>query len=357
MRKTLKLSILVLLCGVLSTKILFALPDDWPEDKIIVLPDMGSKHIVSAIKSAKKSIDLTLYHLDDKEVINEFINAKKKGVNVRVILNKPNLYPSPFQTTINEETEKILASHFIETHYLVDHQYTLTHSKFMIIDNDYAIVQTFNYDDFNFKKARNFGLTIEDKKQVSALSKIFEKDFNGKSAENDTQVLNLWNEEKIILGPEKQRTLISDLLKTTKESVLIYQQDLSDSEFGKILVALAKEKKTVNVLMVPVPFGGIDNNRINQTKITAFGGEFRFHPKTKLYIHAKVILIDPGEENEQMYVGSCNLWPEALSGNRELGIVTRDKLSIQSVYKTFQSDWQTALAYEEAKLIDDTSNK
>jgi len=85
MRKILKTSVFLLLYGFLSTKVLLALPEDWPKDKIIVLPDMGSKHIVSAIKSAKKSIDLTLYHLDDKEVINEFINAKKRNVNVRVI--------------------------------------------------------------------------------------------------------------------------------------------------------------------------------------------------------------------------------------------------------------------------------
>jgi hypothetical protein len=154
----------------------------------------------------------------------------------------------------------------------------------MIIDQDYAIVQTFNYDDFNFKKARNFGLTIEDKKQVSALSEIFENDFNEKSSENDKKVLALWSDEKIILGPKKQRTSISNLLRSTKKSVYIYQQDLSDPEIGKILVALVKEKKTVNVLMVPEPFGDIDNNRINQTKITASGGEFRFHPKNKLYI-------------------------------------------------------------------------
>jgi phosphatidylserine/phosphatidylglycerophosphate/cardiolipin synthase-like enzyme len=57
-----------------------------------------------------------------------------------------------------------------------------------------------------------------------------------------------------------------------------------------------------------------------------------------------------------MYVGSCNLWPEAISGNRELGMVTKDKLPIQSVYKTFQNDWETAVAYEEAKLKSITKN-
>ncbi len=100
--------------------------------------------------------------------------------------------------------------------------------------------------------------------------------------------------------------------------------------------------------MSPEPFGGIDNNRINQTIITSSGGAYRFKPKNELYIHAKVILIDP-EENGQLYVGSCNLWPEALSRNREFGVVIKDNPQIQAVYDTFKKDWESALSYDEAK--------
>jgi cardiolipin synthase A/B len=341
-----KLSVFFLLYTIDCSTALLALPSGWPENKILILPDMGRHPILTAIKSAKKSIDITGYHLDDPQVIEELIQSRRKGIRIRLILQKPYLYPSPFDNKINEATSIKLKNHGIETHFLEDYRYPLVHYKLMIIDNEYAIVQNFNYEDRNFK-ARNFGLTIENKEQVQALSKIFENDYNGKSLENDKESLTLWNKTRIILGPLYQRKLIMDLLRSAKSSIHIYQQDLCDPEMGKLLSSLAKEGKKIEVIMVPAPFGGVDSNRINQTIITASGGQFRFKPKNELYIHAKVILIDP-EKKGQMYIGSCNFWSECLSRNRELGVVTNNKSQIQVVYDTFKKDWQSSYSYDEA---------
>ena len=153
---------------------------------------MGAKPIVSAINTAERSIDLCLYHLDAEEVIDALIKEKKRDLRIRIILNKPNLFPAPFQTTINEETAKKLKENSIDVHFLPDFKYTLTHYKLMIVDSDYALVQTFNFDDFNFKQARNFGLTIEDKDQVKALETIFDNDYQGKPEDNDRETLDMF---------------------------------------------------------------------------------------------------------------------------------------------------------------------
>jgi phosphatidylserine/phosphatidylglycerophosphate/cardiolipin synthase-like enzyme len=323
------------------------LPSDWPKNGVLVLPDMGSTPILNAIRSAQVSIDVALYHLDDPAAIDALIDAKQRGVNVRVILHKPHLYPEPFKNSINEETSEKLKKHGITTHFLKDFYYTLTHYKVMIIDNDYALIQTFNFDDFNFNKARNFALTLQNKEQVEALQQIFDNDYRGQSAENDEEVQRLRDDLKIILGPRQQRETFVGFLRTAKKSVYIYQQDLSDPEIGQVLVDLAKEGKKVHVLMVPVPFGGIDHNRINQTLIQGAGGQFRFKPKSELYIHAKVALIDPEGEG-QVYIGSCNFWPEALSRNREIGVISDNPSHIEAVFTIFKKDWQSSLGYEEA---------
>jgi len=348
-----KFILFVLVYGALLGSGVASLPVGWPENKVLILPDMGSRFIVSAVKSAHKSIDLALYHLDDPEVIDELIKASQKGVKVRVLLNKPDLYPSPFETKINKGTSEKLSKHGIEIHFLEDYKYALTHFKFMIIDMEFALVQTFNYDDLNFNKARNFGLTLEDKSQVAALSRIFENDFTQKSAKNDKETLRLWKENGLILGPVNQRKLMTNLLRSAKSSIYIYQQDISDPEIGQLLASLAKKGKKIKILMVPAPFGGLDNNRLNQTIITASGGEYRYrpnNPKSELYIHAKVVLIDP-EQGGQLYVGSCNFWPEALSRSRELGVVTRDKAQVRAVFDVFKKDWQSALSYDEANAL------
>jgi phosphatidylserine/phosphatidylglycerophosphate/cardiolipin synthase-like enzyme len=325
---------------------LSARPPGWPEDNILVLPDMGSSPIISAIRSAKKSIDLMLYHLDDTQIIDQLIHAKKERVSVRVILHKPDLYPAPFENRINTETVEKLTHHGIQTHFLPDHMYTLTHSKFMIIDEEYAIIQTFNYDDFNFQEARNFGILVDNKDQVQSLAHLFNNDYNSQPHLNDDNISHL-RTSNIILGPVHQREYVKEFLQSAHHSIYIYQQDLSDPEVGETLISLSKKGIKVHVLMTPVPFGGIDNNRINHTKIMAFGGKCRFKPKADLYIHAKVVLIDPESEG-QMYLGSCNFWPEALSNNRELGLIVQNKNSIQSVFDVFKRDWESAQSYSQA---------
>ncbi|MBY0293666.1 MAG: hypothetical protein K2W92_10325 [Alphaproteobacteria bacterium] len=122
MNRLIRVFVLLSVYFFLPIHFLVALPHDWPENKIIVLPEMGNSPILSAIKSAKKSIDFALYHLDDSSIIDALIKSKKDGVNVRVTLNKPNLYPSPFETKINEATAKTLSKNDIKIHFLEDHK-------------------------------------------------------------------------------------------------------------------------------------------------------------------------------------------------------------------------------------------
>ena len=322
-------------------------PTDWPKDGVLIMPDMKSAPILSAIKNAQKSIDLTQYHLDDEGVINQLIDARKRGVQVRIILNKPGLFPPPFATVINEASSKKLAEGGIETHYLKDFQYGLVHYKFMIIDNDYALIQTFNFDPFNFNEARNFGITVENPKVIATLSSIFQNDYSGESQKNDDNALSFFEKDNLILGPQNQRKVMLQFLASAKKSIYIYQQDLSDPEVGELLRKAALDGKKVRILMTPSPFGGHDLNGINRTFIAAAGGAFRFKPKSELYIHAKVALIDP-EDSGRMYVGSCNFWPEALGRNREIGIVTNNVTQVQRVFSVFNKDWDSSLSYDEA---------
>lgn len=345
-----KLIFALLLMFVHSSTLLYAKPPkSWPEDGILVFPDSGKAPIVQAINEAKISIDLALYRLEDSETVKALVEAKKRGVEVRVILQKAKLYPEPFSNPKNEEIANELKTGNIITHYNTDHAYILNHYKFMVIDKEYALVQTLNYDDFNFNKARNFAISIENSEQISILLTIFENDYNGKSSQNDNEAMNWWKKSHIILGPQDQRNIITDFLKSAKASVYIYQQDLSDAKIGKALREIAKDGKKVHVLMPPAPFGGIDFNRSNQTQISDGGGEFRFLPKPELYIHAKVILIDPEEkEGGKALIGSCNLWSQALDVQRELGVITENTSQVKKIFGVFQKDWEKGMSYDEA---------
>jgi cardiolipin synthase len=319
-------------------------PSDWPEDELFVFPNTNSKSILSAIREAKAFIDVGIYRLEDKEILNNLIDAKRRGVEVRIILQKPNLYPEPFANSQNEETENILSSYGINTHYLPEHKYILTHYKFIIFDKSYALVQTLNYDSFNLTKARNFALATNNKLQVKALNEIFDNDFSNKTDLNDKNSMQFWKTCNIIIGPNNQQEAITELLKSAKYSVWIYQQDITDSHLASIIRNISLEGKDVKILMTPTPFGGIDLNRINHTLIETAGGKTRFLTKEDLYIHAKVIIID-AHNNGKAYIGSCNFWNQALIKQRELGIVTTKDVTLSKISAIFESDWQKAIFY------------
>ena len=54
---------------------------------IIILPDDTKKPIVDAIDAAKSSIKIKMFVFSDPDLINAVIAAKKRGINVQVMLN------------------------------------------------------------------------------------------------------------------------------------------------------------------------------------------------------------------------------------------------------------------------------
>jgi phosphatidylserine/phosphatidylglycerophosphate/cardiolipin synthase-like enzyme len=55
--------------------------------------------------------------------------------------------------------------------------YTLNHSKIILIDNEELIISTGNFSSSNFKYNRDLFIFSKDKNIVSSFLKIFNKDF------------------------------------------------------------------------------------------------------------------------------------------------------------------------------------
>jgi phosphatidylserine/phosphatidylglycerophosphate/cardiolipin synthase-like enzyme len=54
---------------------------------LIVLPDDSAKPILDAINDAKKSLRVKMFVFSDPELLKAVIAAKKRGVDVRIMLN------------------------------------------------------------------------------------------------------------------------------------------------------------------------------------------------------------------------------------------------------------------------------
>lgn len=58
-------------------------------------PQSGVAPVLQLIQQARKSIDLTTYELTDQQVEAALVSAEKRGVDVRVLLNRKD----PFEST------------------------------------------------------------------------------------------------------------------------------------------------------------------------------------------------------------------------------------------------------------------
>ena len=102
---------------------------------------------------------------------------------------------------------------------------------------------------------------------------------------------------------------------------------------------------------MPFPFGGDkDANIPNQILMRKAGVDFGLN--NKLYIHAKIIIID----NKEMYLGSGNFYAPAIDQTRELGISITNPKQIKIVRDQFEKDWSQS-TINPNRHVDDKQEK
>ena len=96
----------------------------------------GAAMIIKAIGEAKKSIKVQAYSFTNADIAKALVDAKKRGVEVRIVLDK------------SQETEKYSSATFFANAGLpvrIDDDFAIAHSKVMILDDEHVITGSFNF--------------------------------------------------------------------------------------------------------------------------------------------------------------------------------------------------------------------
>src|SRR6478609_616880 len=120
--------------------------------KLIVQPDAGIAPIVTAIKQAKKSIDILIFRLDRFEVSHALASAVSRGVRVRALtahanrggtksLRKLEMHLLAGGVTVSRTADDLIRYH----------------GKMMVIDSKVLHVYGFNFTALDMEKSRSFG--------------------------------------------------------------------------------------------------------------------------------------------------------------------------------------------------------
>lgn len=288
--------------------------------QIFVEPDAGHDPILDLLNEAEKSIRMEMYLLTDEDIIDALKDARKRGVDVRLILEE--------RAYQNESDFKAVLDELNKTKISVmtsNPAFFLTHEKAIVIDDRVGVIMTLNQDRKAFTKNREFGIIDRHPNEVAEITSVFEADWNRTPA--------ALSDSDLIWSPESSREKILALIDGAENTLEIENEEMQDAEVEEHLITAVARGVDVRVVMSPT-LSGEDANAQGQNKITEAGA--KLHLVEEPYIHAKIIIAD----NSTAFVGSQNFSPTSLDKNRELGLLVRDPAIIEVLLANFEKDWR-----------------
>src|SRR6185437_4275792 len=142
---------------------------------LIIEPDDGVAPILDTIASARRSVELVMYELDDRQIEDALIADETRGVAVRVILSAGY---SGASSTVNEAAFDYLQAARVPVRWSPAY-FSLTHEKSLVVDGDCAIIMTFNLVSKYYSTGRDFGIVDKGAVDVAAIQRTFTADWNG----------------------------------------------------------------------------------------------------------------------------------------------------------------------------------
>jgi len=276
----------------------------------MIMPEDGPEVLVSALKSAKKSIEIAIFRFDRDDIEKTLRAAVGRGIRVTALVADINRG--------GERNLRQLESRFLEAGITVARtadDLTRYHDKYFIIDRRVLYMLSFNFTHLDMEHSRGFGIVTENATLVQEAVQLFEADCVRRpyTADRDT----------FVVSPANSRKVLRDFLKRAKKQLLIYDPQISDREMIRILQE--RQKAGVEIRII----GKVSE----RTGVTA-------QKLTRMRLHARTIIRD----GHQAFVGSQSLRPAELDSRRELGLIVREPKIVKRLQERFEFDWTTTNA-------------
>ncbi len=142
---------------------------DCPLIEPLFSPGSGDE-IRRLIRSSKKSIEIEMYVFTDETLVQELADARKRGVDVRIII-EARVESASLDTIVAALREGGVDVRWASP------SFALTHAKTMIIDGERVLVGSINFSKAAQNKNREAAALIEGK-PVADYSAVFAKDWN-----------------------------------------------------------------------------------------------------------------------------------------------------------------------------------
>lgn len=286
---------------------------------LFVTPDDGDKPIVDQLRNARKSIRMVMYLLSERDIINELIAAKNRGIRVQVMLEQHPFGGGGNTNTVYNE----LRNAGVQVNWS-NPVFALTHQKSFVIDDSAAIITTANATHSAFTKNREYGIIDTIPADVREVATVFDADWN--RTQPDLTHANL------VWSPINSRATFDHLIDSAKQTLYVECEETQDNDVINRLVNAAHNGVKVE-LITNKPQKSTDGNSRGIDTLTRAGVQVRF--SSTLYMHAKLFVVD----SKLGWIGSENISSFSLDQNREAGILLNDASIVSKLGNTFNADW------------------
>lgn len=283
---------------------------------LIIQPEAGLAPVVKTIKRARRTVDLAIFRIDREEIEKALGAAVQRGVRVRVLVAHTN---RGGESRLRKFEQRMLEAGVTVTR--TGDEFVRYHGKYMIVDDTLHLF-AFNLTTADTTRSRSFGVSTKDKSAVREALTLFEADCTRQPFSPKRSPL--------VVSPETAREMLSSFVKSAKRQLLIYDVNIQDPAFVKLLKAQAA--------------AGVDVRVIGKFK--GAGDAIGVRPLKSLRLHARGIIRD----GSRAFVGSQSLRRPELNQRREVGVVITNGAVARKLRDVFEADWlESAISKDEKK--------
>ncbi len=296
---------------------------------LFIGPEKAEAPVLELIKNATKSIDMSMYLLSNQSVIDALAAAAKRGIQVRLILDRNPFNPEtphePLQT--NQNAAKALIKEGVRVGWS-DPAFRFNHSKYFLVDRSVALVSTANFTNHGLNMNRELLVSVKSPSDVAELVKTF----NGDWIHQHYQT----KDAQLVISPYNSRSKLLGLMQKAEKSIHLEVEVFSDELAIQTLLQLRAQKKIEIQVLLAEP-GRVTDNAL--TAKTLMDGGISVKYLIAPFLHAKAFAID----EKEAYIGSINFTRNSMDGNREVGLILDDPAILAPLSALWSTDWSKAV--------------
>lgn len=276
---------------------------------LIIQPEAGLSPVVLAIQRAKRTIDIAIFRTDREEIEKALGAAVQRGVRVRVLVAHTNRG--------GENRLRKLEQRLLEAGATVSRtgdDFLRYHGKFLVADETLHLFG-FNFTRIDTSKSRSFGVSTKDASSVREAKALFEADSSRQPF--------VPKRTHLVVSPENAREALTAFVKGTRRQLLIYDVNIQDRVFMKLLQQQAAAGVDIRIIGKCKGIKGVD-----------------VRPLRSLRLHVRAMVRD----GARAFVGSQSLRRPELDQRREVGVLITNAVVARQLRDIFEADWAEAVS-------------